>query len=233
MTPIPIPDAGDYNLFRYCHNDPIDFTDPMGTAEQYHALLLQAQPMTIAERISLWQKSMESSIGGERAFGMLQVAQNSRSLTPGEVKLGQSKYGNAINYNKVSVFHRPYIPFGRSMSPNGNMYYPGIEYSPDFSREKTALQSKFIHELMHVFQVQKLGYGLANMALAHLFHGQYKYLPVKNPGRSFFSYGIEQQAMIMQDYFRLEHGFGPMEDSGPAETQPPLSWYQNISPFGH
>src|SRR5438445_5085597 len=28
-------DAGDYNLFRYCHNDPIDNTDPMGT-EQYH-----------------------------------------------------------------------------------------------------------------------------------------------------------------------------------------------------
>jgi RHS repeat-associated protein len=26
-------DAGDYNLFRYCHNDPIDFTDPMGTVE--------------------------------------------------------------------------------------------------------------------------------------------------------------------------------------------------------
>ena len=23
-------DANDYNLFRYCHNDPIDFTDPMG-----------------------------------------------------------------------------------------------------------------------------------------------------------------------------------------------------------
>ncbi len=23
-------DAGDYNLFRYCHNDPIDFTDPTG-----------------------------------------------------------------------------------------------------------------------------------------------------------------------------------------------------------
>jgi hypothetical protein len=23
-------DPGDYNLFRYCHNDPIDFTDPMG-----------------------------------------------------------------------------------------------------------------------------------------------------------------------------------------------------------
>jgi hypothetical protein len=22
-------DAGDYNFFRYCHNDPIDNTDPM------------------------------------------------------------------------------------------------------------------------------------------------------------------------------------------------------------
>jgi RHS repeat-associated protein len=29
-------DAGDYNLFRYCHNDPLDLTDPMG--------LFQIQP---------------------------------------------------------------------------------------------------------------------------------------------------------------------------------------------
>jgi RHS repeat-associated protein len=29
-------DAGDYNLFRYCHNDPLDLTDPMGLEEQYH-----------------------------------------------------------------------------------------------------------------------------------------------------------------------------------------------------
>ena len=27
-------EAGDYNLFRYCHNDPIDFTDPMGLDAQ-------------------------------------------------------------------------------------------------------------------------------------------------------------------------------------------------------
>jgi RHS repeat-associated protein len=27
-------DAGDYNLFRYCHNDPIDLTDPMGTQDE-------------------------------------------------------------------------------------------------------------------------------------------------------------------------------------------------------
>jgi len=27
-------DAGDYNLFRYCHNDPIDNADPMGLADE-------------------------------------------------------------------------------------------------------------------------------------------------------------------------------------------------------
>src|SRR5579884_3726510 len=27
-------DAGDYNLFRYCHNDPIDNVDPMGLADE-------------------------------------------------------------------------------------------------------------------------------------------------------------------------------------------------------
>jgi RHS repeat-associated protein len=29
-------DAGDYNLFRYCHNDPVDMADPMGT--DFHSL---------------------------------------------------------------------------------------------------------------------------------------------------------------------------------------------------
>ena len=37
-------DAGDFNLFRYCHNDPIDFTDPMG-------LDTMANAMAIAEAI--------------------------------------------------------------------------------------------------------------------------------------------------------------------------------------
>jgi hypothetical protein len=28
-------DAGDYNLFRYCHNDPLDLTDPMGLDPEF------------------------------------------------------------------------------------------------------------------------------------------------------------------------------------------------------
>jgi RHS repeat-associated protein len=37
-------DAGDYNLFRYCHNDPSDFTDPMG-------LDTMANAMAVAEAV--------------------------------------------------------------------------------------------------------------------------------------------------------------------------------------
>jgi hypothetical protein len=78
-------DAGDYNLFRYCHNDPVDLVDPMGLEENWaqtgapisgnHAAQAIQVDITIARRISLWQKSMESSIGGERAFQTLQTKQ--------------------------------------------------------------------------------------------------------------------------------------------------------------
>jgi RHS repeat-associated protein len=74
-------DAGDYNLFRYCHNDPIDNVDPMGTqtdTQQNEPWFMHAQQareidLTNAERISLWQKSMETSLGGEQASLTLQA----------------------------------------------------------------------------------------------------------------------------------------------------------------
>jgi RHS repeat-associated protein len=34
-------EAGDYNLFRYCHNDPIDFTDPMGLDTRSTAMAIE------------------------------------------------------------------------------------------------------------------------------------------------------------------------------------------------
>jgi RHS repeat-associated protein len=85
-------DAGDYNLFRYCHNDPLDLTDPMGTQEQYHETLAhsrdRAQEMTIGERISRWQQSMESSIRGEWASRTLQ------NLSMGQQSAGPKKFGS-------------------------------------------------------------------------------------------------------------------------------------------
>ena len=85
-------DPGDYNLFRYCHNDPIDNTDPMGTQDERrepwpnHQEQGKAIDITIAERISLSQKSMESSIGGEQAFHLA-------------MKISQLYHGEGSLYN--------------------------------------------------------------------------------------------------------------------------------------
>ena len=96
-------DAGDYNLFRYCHNDPVDLVDPAGTEQNFAQTgapvsgnhvgstiqgELQRPNITIAERISLWQKSMESSTGGELAakalqnLGMAQMPQMEKKQSP-------------------------------------------------------------------------------------------------------------------------------------------------------
>jgi RHS repeat-associated protein len=40
-------DAGDYNLYRYCHNDPLDKTDPMGLEDFASVTFDPAQPNTL------------------------------------------------------------------------------------------------------------------------------------------------------------------------------------------
>src|SRR5262249_31381899 len=47
--------AGDYNLFRYCHNDPNDFTDPMGLDDQ----ALPAGPNHASPLIELSKRQMQ------------------------------------------------------------------------------------------------------------------------------------------------------------------------------
>jgi RHS repeat-associated protein len=55
-------DAGDYNLFRYCHNDPIDFTDPMGlddAAPKYSPRQAsQEREENLSASQAVWQRQM-------------------------------------------------------------------------------------------------------------------------------------------------------------------------------
>jgi hypothetical protein len=100
-------EAGDYNLFRYCHNDPIDFTDPTGLQEAVATHSPQEESfervkITNAERISLWQKSMESSIGGEwatnalRSSTALEVPYIEKKSATGPSR-GQRSYSEYLN----------------------------------------------------------------------------------------------------------------------------------------
>jgi RHS repeat-associated protein len=59
-------DAGDYNLFRYCHNDPVDLTDPMGTDDGIWTRTI--------ERMQAYMNSKEIFRGGAIEIGSLRYA---------------------------------------------------------------------------------------------------------------------------------------------------------------
>jgi hypothetical protein len=156
---------------------------------------------------------------------------NSRRLTPGETRLAKSEYSNTIDYDAVRIYHRSYFPgqpADRAMTPNGNIYFTQNDphYRNDFSRAKIFDQSIFIHEMMHVHQFQH-GMSTVAIAMAKFFHGGYDYFPVTKQ-RAFRDYGIEQQAMMVQDRFLLRNGYATNQLG-----QPNLQWYENTIPFGH
>jgi hypothetical protein len=79
-------DGGDYNLFRYCHNDPIDFTDPTGTETKWEpwythtrqaieAGLKQIARLQAREKASEWSGHGAIETGSLRhALGQMQQA---------------------------------------------------------------------------------------------------------------------------------------------------------------
>jgi hypothetical protein len=79
--------------------------------------------------------------------------------------------------------------------------------------------------MMHVHQFQH-GMSTARIGWEKLVRGGYKYLPVRGE-RSFGGYGIEQQAMMVQDRFLLRNDIHLNNPS-----QPSLEWYNNTIPFG-
>jgi len=124
---------------------------------------------------------------------------DSRQLTPGEVDLAHSVFGDAIDYARVRIFRKKYFPLqprNRTMAPNGNIYFHpcSLAYRDDFSVAETFLKGLFIHEMTHVWQHQRG----TNVRKA-IFNRRYRYRLVR--GKSFRRYGLEQQCEIVRDYF--------------------------------
>ena len=73
-------DTGDYNLFRYCHNDPVDLTDPMGTDEAAPTHSPRETSQERAEKVSapqtVWERQMKfsSSYGAIASAGSHMLA---------------------------------------------------------------------------------------------------------------------------------------------------------------
>jgi hypothetical protein len=145
-----------------------------------------------------------------------------RPLTPGEVELAQSIFGDAIDYSKVRLFEGkwwPLQPKRSAMAPMGDIWFhpDGGGWSQDFSREALNRQGFFIHELTHVWQTQKGG----RFYLPLMRHPFCRYRYVLKAGIPFFSYGLEQQAEIVRHRFLADRGV-------PVPIVPPPT----LLPFG-
>jgi hypothetical protein len=132
----------------------------------------------------------------------------SRPLTPGEIALARSVFGEAIDYPKVRMVKRkwwPLQPRNTAMAPNGNVYFhpDGNLWSEDFSTEPLHRQGLFIHEMTHVWQAQTRG----RAYLPLMRHPFCRYSYIIHDGRPFDRYGLEQQAEIVRHAFLAERGF--------------------------
>lgn len=119
----------------------------------------------------------------------------SRSLTLGEKSLAYSIFHEQLDLDRPRICASAWVIRGYAISPNGYIYFNPSDYMDDFSTASLGKQAWFIHEMTHVWQVQQ---GM-NVIRRALVDRRYQYL--LKDGKSFFQYGIEQQAQMVQDYF--------------------------------
>ena len=147
-----------------------------------------------------------------------------RALTPGEVALAQGVFGNAIDLARVTIRRRKWFPLQPkkvTMAPRGHIHFHpfGDAYCEDFSTAPLPAQGLLIHELVHVWQVQKRGGWF--LITRRLPFSRYHY--AIRPGWTLERYGIEQQAEIVRHAFVLSRG-------GRVPGAPGLETYRAILP---
>lgn len=121
--------------------------------------------------------------------------QQSRPLTEGECELARSVFGDSLHLQDVRLKTAWWVLKNYAVSPNGHIYFHPDNWLDDFSKAALGKQSWLIHELTHVWQWQQ-GLKVVRGALVNR-----RYAYELKAGKSFFRYGIEQQARMVQDYF--------------------------------
>lgn len=107
----------------------------------------------------------------------------------------------------------PFQPRGVTMAPRGHLHFHPLSsnYCEDFSLSSLTRQGLFIHEMVHVWQVQTRGRWF--LVLRRMPWARYDYS--LKPGWPLTRYGIEQQAEIVKHAFWLRNG---MKLAGVGDT---------------
>ena len=143
----------------------------------------RVQPLSKPIKTSLSRKNSEAS------------RSKSRPLTEAEIQMAQLVFGTNFDLSEVRLKTAWWVLKNYAVSPNGNIYFHPKDWVEDFSNQSLGKRSWLIHELTHVWQLQQ---GL-KVVRGAVVNRRYDYILAE--GKSFFSYGIEQQARMVQDYY--------------------------------
>jgi hypothetical protein len=128
-----------------------------------------------------------------------------RGLTAGEIAMASLLFGGAIDYARVRVHDRRYLPLGLqpkncAMTPNGSIYFHHSCFLPDYSLGNATVIHWFMHEMVHVWQHQ-LGYPVRLRGAIRIglpYHYELR------EGALLSDYNMEAQGELLADYFTLK-----------------------------
>jgi hypothetical protein len=147
-----------------------------------------------------------------------------RPLTHGERAICELVFGAALDPEPVTIRCRKWAmwqPAWVTMAPDGHLWFHpnGGRYRADFASASPEAQHLFVHEMVHVWQVQQ---GI-DLPLARHPLSRYAYLPLRKD-RPFARMGLEQQAELVADAWAA--GIG-----APRAARPPLAELVAQIPF--
>ena len=141
-----------------------------------------------------------------------------RSLTHGEIAVGRSVFGGAIDWPRVRILQLPPFVFAAMVPLGKTIVFSRWRAARDFAAAPLNEQGWFVHELAHVWQAAR-GTVLAAAKLKALGKRAYAYEP--RVGATLANYNIERQAEIARHVFLARAG-------KPEAGAPERAWLEEI-----
>lgn len=142
---------------------------------------------------------------------------NTRPLTENEIAIALNVFGETINYELVRIDRHAYVG-----TKQMNIAYVSFHTINSWGKLRKDI---FIHELMHVWQYERMGAVYIPLALsAQKTKMGYNYGGVsvlwENAEEGLKAFNLEQQADIVADYYRITHGYRPVWGNGTKKDLP-------------
>lgn len=127
------------------------------------------------------------------------------TLTRGEIEMVENIFGDEVNTSKVRkhfkdkghITHLLPGKVGTVLPPQSHIDFFGKDvHSADYSTEGPRRAALFIHEATHVWQNQNRNWRIDLLHKCRVYSYELK------PNATFRDFGIEQQAEIIEDYYK-------------------------------